>query len=458
MALRYEPTAESLKEHAVPDWYHDAKLGIFIHWGLYSVPAWAPRSETFVDLVPKRGYECHFMHNSYAEWYWNTISVEGSPSQQHHLATYGKGFSYDDFIPLFLEATQGWDPQIWASLFRFAGAHYVVLTTKHHDGFLLWPSEHPNPFKNGHQSERDLVGELTDAVRAHGMRMGLYYSGGLDWTFQGLGIGNLNEFIRAMPQGEEYARYADAHWRELIERYQPSILWNDIGYPAAANAAQLFAEYYNRVPDGVINDRFGIAYGFDFRTPEYTVFDSIEEQKWESTRGMGNSFGFNRNETDEDLLSTEALVHMLVDIVSKNGNLLLNVGPTADGTIPWHQAERLLGLGWWLRTNGDAIYGTRPWKAASGETTDGTEVRFTQKGDAVYAVLLGTPEDGPVLVRGLEMDPGCRVELLGFRRALSWEQRTEGVAITLHGPLTGTPAYSFRISPAPRLSSPQSRR
>lgn len=462
MPLRYQPTSESLEQHLVPDWFHDAKLGIFIHWGLYSVPAWAPRSETFVDLVPKRGYEYHFKHNSYAEWYWNTISIEGSPSHQHHLKAYGEGFSYHDFIPLFREATQGWAPEIWASLFEFAGARYVVLTTKHHDGFLLWPSEHPNPFKDGYQSERDLAGELTDAVRAHGMRMGLYYSGGLDWTFQGLGISNLNEFIQAVPRSEEYARYADTHWRELIERYEPSILWNDIGYPAAANAPQLFADFYNRVPDGVINDRFQIVPGrrgpravhFDFRTPEYKVLDSIEERKWESTRGMGNSFGFNRNETDEDLISTEALVHMLVDVVSKNGNLLLNVGPTADGTIPWSQAERLLGLGWWLRTNGDAIYGTRPWQAATGETADGIEVRFTQKGDAVYAVLLGMPEDGPVVIRGIELHPGSGVELLGFRSPLSWEQRSEGVAITLRGPATGAPAYGFRISPAPRLSTP----
>lgn len=458
--MRYEPTPESLEQHVVPDWFHDAKLGIFIHWGLYSVPAWAPRSETFVDLVPKRGYEYHFTHNSYAEWYWNTISIEGSPSHQYHLKTYGEGFSYDGFIPLFLQAVRGWDPQIWASLFEFAGARYVVLTTKHHDGFLLWPSKHPNPFKDGYQSERDLVGEFTDAVRAHGMRMGLYYSGGIDWTFQGLGIGNLNKFIQAIPQSDEYARYVDSHWRELIERYEPAILWNDIAYPLVANAPQLFADYYNRVPDGVINDRFNIPYSpygklpFDFVTPEYKVLDSTEEQKWESTRGIGNSFGFNRNETDEDLLSTEALVHMLVDIVSKNGNLLLNVGPTAEGTIPWLQAERLLGLGWWLRTNGDAIYGTRPWQTATGKTADGIAVRFTQKRDAVYAILLGTPEDGPVVIRGLELDIRSSVELLGFRSPLLWEQRTEGVAITLQGSLTGAPAYSFRISPAPSLNTP----
>jgi alpha-L-fucosidase len=443
--MRYEPAPESLARHAVLDWYHDAKFGIFIHWGPYSVPAWAPK--TFV--------EADFENNSYAEWYWNTISIEGSPSRQHHLKTYGEGFPYDNFIPEFREATRAWDPEVWASLFERAGARYVVLTTKHHDGFLLWPSRHPNPFRDGWQSERDLVGELTDAVRAHGMRMGVYYSGGLDWTFQGLGMRDVSDFIEAIPQGEEYARYADAHWRELIDRYQPSILWNDIAYPLRGDRLHIFADYYNRVPEGVINDRFNIPFyepgklPFDFVTPEYRVFDGIEQQKWESCRGIGNSFGYNRNETDEDLLSTEDLVHMLVDIVSKNGNLLLNVGPAADGTIPLPQAKRLIGLGRWLRANGDAIYGTRPWRVAASETVDGTRVRFTQKNDAVYAILLGTPKENVVVIRHLALEPGTSAQLLESRAPLPWEARPQGTAIFLREPLAAAPAHSIRFSPTP---------
>ena len=462
MAMRFDPTAESLEQHVVADWFHDAKLGIFIHWGLYSTPGWAPKSGQLWEVAREHGWDYLLRHNPYAEWYWNTISIEGSPSLDYHRKTYGERFSYDGFVPLFRDVTRGWDPRTWASLFEFSGARYVVLTTKHHDGFLLWPSARPNPFKGGYQSDRDLVGELTDAVRARGMRMGLYYSGGIDWTFQGLGISGVDGLRQATPQSQDYASYADAHWRELIERYEPSILWNDIGYPEAANAPQLFADYYNRVPDGLINDRFALlprrprpdTLHFDFRTPEYTVLDSIEEQKWESNRGMGHSFGFNRNETDEDLISTEALIHMLVDIVSKNGNLLLNVGPTGDGTIPWPQAKRLLGLGWWLHTNGDAIYGTRPWKVAAGNTVDGIDVRFTQKGNAVYAVLLGTPQDDPVVIRDLELEPGTSVEPLGFRSPLTWEQGSEGVAIALQGLVHGAPAHSIRMSPPPRVRTP----
>ncbi len=453
MADRFEPTVESIRQHVVPDWFHDAKFGIFIHWGPYSVPAWAPKSGQLQE-VARRGELAKY--NPYAEWYQNTLSIEGSPTSEFHRKTYGERFSYYDFVPMFKEASQGWDEEEWASLFESAGARYVVLTTKHHDGFLLWPSAHRNPYRDGHQSERDLVGLLTNAVRAHGMRMGLYYSGGIDWTFHGLPIVTVEDMANATPQSDDYVRYADAHWRELIERYEPSILWNDISYPQASDTAALFADYYNRVTDGLVNDRFrerrrrDESTHYDYRTPEYRVMEDTTEEKWETCRGIGNSFSFNREETAEEFASSEELVRMLVDIVSKNGNLLLNVGPAADGTIPWLQAERLLSLGWWLQINGEAIYGTRPWSTAATRTADGIEVRFTQKGNAVYSILLGTPQPGAVAIYGLELDESTGVELLGSSAPFSWEQRAEGVAIRVPWPLGGGPAHSFRISPPPR--------
>ncbi len=299
-----------------------------------------------------------------------------------------------------------------------------MLVTKHHDGFLLWPSATPNPFKSGWQSDRDLVGELADAVRARGLTYGLYYSGGLDWTFGGLGIDSMRTLMKAIPQSDEYGRYADAHWRELIERYEPAVLWNDIGYPAAGRSPQLFADYYDAHPDGVVNNRFdflGVAGGTahaDFTTPEYAQMDDITEAKWEACRGIGHSFGLNRNAPDDDLLSVDALVHLLVDIVSKNGNLLLNVGPAADGRIPHAQAERLLGLGWWLKVNGEAIYATRPWTCATGSTTEGLEVRFTASSDAVYAIALGRPPGRTLTIRDLPVDGTVTVEMLGHHAPL----------------------------------------
>jgi len=458
--MQYEPKLESIRKHPVPEWYHNAKLGIFIHWGLYSVPAWAPLTGELGEVVAKEGWAAWFAKNPYAEWYMNSIRIEGSPSHQYHVETYGEDFSYFDFVPLFNEATQGWDPTSWAALFKKIGARYVVLTTKHHDGFLLWPSRHPNPKIEGYFSRRDLVGELTEAVRAEGLRMGLYYSGGLDWTFNDTVIRDIGDIPAAIPQGADYVEYATNHWLELIERYEPSILWNDIAYPAAADLKKLFAYYYNRVPDGLVNDRFtqrfefsdqaiGGSIHFDFRTPEYASFGEITDFKWEATRGIGYSFGYNRNEGPENYLSVQELVHSFVDIVSKNGNLLLNVGPMADGTIPEMQRERLLGLGRWLEVNGEAIFDTRPWVTAEGSTDEGTPVRFTQKGDSLYAILLGTPRGHRVAIEGLRAEEGSIIYLLGYDKPLSWNQGDRELAVILPGDLPESPAHSLRITPQP---------
>jgi len=180
------------------------------------------------------------------------------------------------------------------------------------------------------------------------------------------------------PQSEAYGKYADAHMRELIERYHPAVLWNDIDYPKSGHPLQIMAEYYNTVPDGVIDDRFGVKHS-DFISPEYVTLDKISTTKWEECRGLGRSFGYNRAEGEAETIAPADLIYLLVDIVSKNGNLLLDVGPEADGTIPPVQMDRLLALGAWLQMNGDAIYGTHPWKRAAGETAEGIPVPFYRK-------------------------------------------------------------------------------
>ena len=160
--------------------------------------------------------------------------------------TYGEDFSYFDFAAMFNEAAKSWKPDSWADLFKRAGARYVVPTTKHHDGFLLWPSRHPNPFIENYHAERDLIGELGDAVRDAGMTYALYYSGGLDWTFYDKVIVDIADLPAGVPQMSDYVDYANAHWRELIERYGTKILWNDIAYPRETDLNVLFADYYNQ--------------------------------------------------------------------------------------------------------------------------------------------------------------------------------------------------------------------
>src|SRR5262249_50097892 len=187
----YAPTLASLDAHPLPRWFDDAKFGIMVHWGIFTIPAWA---ELVIDpgewlccgklLQPPDFGREFFTHIPYVEWYWNTIHIDGSPAQAHHAATYGADYPYESFRPQFEAAAAAWSADVWADLFQASGAHYVVLVTKHHDGFALWPTSVPHPTRTGWNMSRDVVGELTSAVRRRCMRMGLYYSGGFDWSVQ----------------------------------------------------------------------------------------------------------------------------------------------------------------------------------------------------------------------------------------------------------------------------------
>lgn len=449
--ITFQPDWESIRAHKVPDWYADAKFGIFVHWGLYSVPAWATPSGELGKVDPS----VWFRDNAYAEWYLNTLRIEGSPTQKHHYATYGRNFSYLDFIPEFNKAIAKWNPDPMAGLFSEVGAKYVVLTSKHHDGFTLWPSRVPNPNRTAAQqhADRDIAGELAKAVRSKNMRMGLYYSGGLDWSFTLKPVLTEKDVSGTIIHTDAYARYADAHLRELIDRYQPSVLWNDIGYPKQGDLVHILADYYNRVPDGVIDDRFetGLPGGplrhHDFVTPEYTKLDKITDYKWEMCRGLGYSFGYNQVEGPEQTISEKDLIHLLIDVVSKNGNLLLNVGPKADGTIPEIQVERLRALGEWLKVNGEAIYGTRPWTRAEGKTSDGIDVRFTRKGTTLYAILLAQPKQQKLTVESLPVPAGSHVSLLGGPAKLDQQVDSGKLTVTLPANLFRSHAYVLKIVP-----------
>ena len=435
-----------MTDRQLPTWFDDAKFGIFVHWTAAAIPAFAP-TDVGHDWFRSMG------DSPYVEWYQNSLSIEGSPVHRHHRLLYGDQ-PYDTFVEQFLDNVAAVDLDAWADLFQRAGAQYVVLVTKHHDGVALWPSAHRNPFKQRWQSERDVVGELASAVRARGMRFGTYYSGGLDWTFGGLPMTDLASMIAAIPQTPEYVAYADAHWHELIERYEPCTLWNDIGYPHAADLEALFAHYYERVPDGVVNNRFdvlrqtGRMLHTDFITPEYSTEADPSGRKWESTRGLGSSFGYNREETSDSYLSVDALVHMVVDVTARGGNLLLNIGPAGDGTIPLVQAERVLGLGWWLRTNGEAVYGTRPWRVTDATTDDGLDVRFTHRGSTLYAIVLGTPSTSTVRLPHVMSHDCTTVELLGHRQPVVWrpDATHAGIEIDLSIRPPTTPALTFKLS------------
>jgi alpha-L-fucosidase len=448
----YLPDEEDLKSHRSPEWYNDAKLGIFIHWGLYSVPAYAPTKGSIREIMDADRRDW-FKNNAYAEWYLNTLRIKGSPTYEYHLQHYGQDHDYYLFSRDFNQAMKNWSPESMAAIFRQAGARYVVLTTKHHDGFTLWPSRVRNNNLPAacEPVGRDIVGALTEAVRAEGMRMGLYYSGGLDWTFNRtpiMGISRL--WPDNTPQSAEYSAIADAHYRELIEKYKPSILWNDIYYPKKGDLLTILSDYYNLVPDGVINNRWAVPGLHDFTTPEYREYDEIVEEKWESCRGLGYSFGYNQYEDDSHTLSSTELVQLLVDVVSKNGNLLINVGPKPDGSIPEIQLERLQELGDWMAVNGEAIYDTRPWQVSGSQTVSGKATRYTSKEGKLFVHLFEQPGPEETLP-GLILEEGTKVRMLGAEGSLKWKQKGTAVEVSFPQSAAGKHVFVMELSKMPSL-------
>lgn len=381
---RYTGKWESVNTHQVPKWYDDCKFGIFIHWGIYSVPAYAPHTWELGEVDSKEW----FADNPYAEWYYNSLNIGKGPTYEHHMEKYGKDFKYEDFIPMW--KAENWDPAKWAELFKKAGAQYVVLTTKHHDGFCLYPSKYTdfNCVKMG--PKRDITGELTDAVRAEGIRMGLYYSGLIDWQYANDPIFENDDLFGTASPTFEYADYSYKQMMEFVDTYEPSLVWNDIGWPKQSEEMMPFflAHYYNKVEEGVVNDRFNDRY-HDFLTKEYKQGKVDRSEKWEMCRGMGLSFGYNENEGDDQIISEQGLISLLVGTVANNGNLLINIGPKADGTIPAEQERRLLVLGSWLETNGEGIYETRCSRRESVVSDNGTAVHFTAKGSDLYVFVDG---------------------------------------------------------------------
>jgi len=437
----YEPTDESLARHKAAQWYDDAKLGIMLTWGLYSVPGWASLAHQDNNLLD---YD-YFKNDPYAEWYINVLKIDGSPGQQYHRSTYGEKFDYYDFAPMFNRAIEGFDPDVMARAIQSSGAKYSSLVTKHHDGFCLWPTKTPNPRLSGARlhANRDIVSLLQKSCLRHDIEFGLYYSGGLDWTFKPGPATSVQAVYDMVPQTEDYGRYVRAHYGELMDNYAPPMLWNDIDCPKPAHAREIEAEYYNRFPRGVINDRWGIPH-CDFATPEYKKLPDISPTKWEMVRGVGHSFGYNRNEGAAQMTSAHDLVWMLSDVVSKNGNLHLGVGPKADGSISDLQMAPLLGLGSWLKINGEAIYGTRPWVRAEGRTSDNVEVRFTTKGKALYAIVNASPKDKSVQIK-IQTNKPLKATLLGSNVVLECQQTAESLRVKLPDVSAPIDVYTLKL-------------
>ncbi|TWT84459.1 Alpha-L-fucosidase [Planctomycetes bacterium CA13] len=468
VATRQTPASEEeqwqkIDSRPTPQWWRDAKFGIFIHWGPYSVPSFS-----------KVG--------TYSEWYWcdlvNSKRSSHCEVKEFHDRVYGEDFAYSDFVPQF--RCELFNPDQWAKSFEESGAKYVVLTSKHHDGYCLWPSKQSDqswgrPWCSTNSGPgRDLVGELTNAVRKTDVKMGLYYS--LYEWYNPSYLSGVDRFVdeHLVPQ-----------FKDMVNRYEPAIIFTDgeWDYPAATwKSAEMLTWLFDESPckdQVVINDRWGKGdrhkHG-GYYTTEYGAGLPNGENPWEENRGMAHSFGYSRTERFEDYNSSETLVLMLVDIVSRGGNFLLDIGPTADGRIPPLMEERLSDIGDWLDVNGEAIYGTIThhttcqWSEGKQvELGKGNyrvkydvvnlmkgnrsglarkEVVFTRKENTLYAICALLPEDELVL-KGVKASNDATVSMLGVGE-LQWKQFGDDVVITMPklnpSKMPCQHAWTFKIS------------
>lgn len=343
------PDWESINRRGYPQWFSDAKLGIFIHWGLYSVPAYASPE-------------------GYGEWFYRGLMVQDSGR-----TAVMRLFSDTSLSPVEQYRqlpnhwhAELWNPDQWAQMFRQSGARYVVLVTKHHDGYCLWDSPQ-QPEWNSVVSgpRRNIVEELSQSVRREGLRMGFYYSLP-EWT-------NPLHIWMEDPSdsiGRYVSEYMEPQFRDLVDRYRPDLIFSDGDWNNSSeqlHSQQLISYYYNTVgSDAIVNNRWGSGTRHGFLTPEYSAGIRPSNVPWAECRGFGRSFGFNRNEQLENILSSDELIRHFVELVANGGGLTLNVGPNADGTIPFIQQDRLRSLGQWLAVNGEAIYCSRPFQLKGG--------------------------------------------------------------------------------------------
>jgi len=420
-AQNYEATWKSIDKRDVPQWFENAKFGIFIHWGLYSVPSYSPAVHDGVGIYER--YAEHFGNRT------DRSTKVGQMTMDFKDRVYGQNWTYQDFVSLF--KAEMFEPEQWARIFEESGAKYVVLTSKHHDGYCLWPSKY-SPNWNAVETgpHRDLLGDLTRAVKEKGIRMGYYYS--------------LLEWRHPLYKPETLDQYIDEHevpqMKELVEMYQPDIFWTDGEWDYSSEkwrSVEFLQWLFNNssVKETIaINDRWGMetrSLHGGYYTTEYDLVHSgtsdgaVFHRPWEECRGMGGSFGFNRNEYLEDYSSSRELIHILINKVARGGNLLLNIGPTADGRIPVIMQQRLRDIGDWLRVNGEAIYDTRKWEDAPAVTAE-TTTYFTRKNDALYVIVTDW-KDAPIVVKGVK---GVRrVTLLGSDAAIMFSQSGSTLSI-----------------------------
>jgi alpha-L-fucosidase len=457
-SAQYQPNWESLDKRPVPQWFKDSKFGIFIHWGVYAVPGYCTKG-------------------NYAEWYQQGLMNGDTSRINFHKKKFGDRTYYDLANDFKAELFQ---PDEWAKVFEQSGAKYIVLTSKHHDGYSLWPDKTANktwgfPWNAADIGpKRDLLGDLFTAVRKTSVRAGMYYS--------------LYEWFNPLWK-QDQKKYAVEHmWPQaqyLINTYKPDVFWTDGDWDASAEtwkSKELLAWMYNESPvkDKVVTfDRWGSGIRFKHGgvyTPEYQPDLDFEDHAWEESRGMGFSYGYNREEDSWDYNSTQSLVLQLIDKVSRGGNFLLDIGPDEHGKIPPIMQERLLQIGDWLKINGEAIYNTVRWKTPA-QWSDGRRDYTSKSGDMLlkitidpdpgyavkevfytynatnndlYALLPKFPDNRRVVLKDMQLPTGTAISFLSTKEQLKWKQVGGNIEIEMpeYSPnkIKAPYAYAIKIS------------
>lgn len=459
---KYKDTWYSLENYKVPKWYKDSKFGIFIHWGVYSVPAFGN------------------------EWYAHNMYKKDTPEFKYHIENFGTHdrFGYKDFIPMF--KAEKFNPEEWAEIFKESRAKFIIPVAEHHDGFCMYESQLTKWNAVNMGPKRDIIGELEKEVRKNNLYFGVSSHRAEHWWFFCYGKeidsdvkeGKWDDFYGpAKPKEEIPDEEFLTDWLlrccELVDKYKPDIFWFDwwINNAAFENYLKKFiAYYYNRAEEwkkGVV-----VNYKHNAVPEECAVLDiergqlkGKREIVWQIDTSISkNSWGYIKN---HQYRNAKEIIQNIVDVVSKNGVYLLNIGPKPDGTIPEYEINVLKEIGDWLKINGEAIYGTRPWKIygegpteiQEGEFTDtkrpeftSQDIRFTSKEDIIYAIVLGKIENSKIIIKSLgkkEIEKGApvkieKIEILGYKKEIKWERNDEALLINLPEKISDYP-ICFKI-------------
>ncbi|XP_029669407.1 alpha-L-fucosidase isoform X3 [Formica exsecta] len=429
-ASKFVPTWSSLDNRPLPSWYDEAKFGIFIHWGVFSVPSFG------------------------SEWFWNNWKEEIASTKYHDFMRqrYPPNFTYQDFARDF--TAEFFNASEWAELFKASGAKYVVLTSKHHEGYTLWPSRYSFSWNSMDVGpKKDLIGELAKAIRSKtDIRFGLYHSM-YEWYNPLYVTDKRNNFTTDIFVTQKII----PELQELVETYKPEVVWSDGDWEASDSywkSKEFLAWLYNESPvkdTVVVNDRWGsnmpCHHGGFFTCTDRFNPGVLLPHKWENCMTVDKkSWGFRRNAILSEYFTLAELVKELIVTVSCGGNLLMNVGPTKDGIISPIFEERLRGMGAWLAINGEAIYDSKPWTIQNDTLTGSTWYTQSKNEKQLYASILEWPEDNILLLGSLKISKNFQIQLLGYSSIISWKRSDDKLEIYLPANAhRGQPAWVLKI-------------